>query len=105
MQSGCCKPPACCGYRVVNATVHEAPASGLNTTDADCQAWSNDRGLMCFRCNACKVGVLATAKSNWRAVAGANIAALLLLLLAYSLGCCALRNNDRRPHGGYYYLF
>ncbi|KAI4985385.1 hypothetical protein ZWY2020_018015 [Hordeum vulgare] len=92
-------------YRAVNATFHEAPASGLDTTDADCQAWSNDPGLMCFRCNACKVGVLATAKSNWRAVAGANIAALLLLLLAYSLGCCALRNNDLRPRGGCYYRF
>ncbi|KAF7080193.1 hypothetical protein CFC21_084308 [Triticum aestivum] len=103
LQSGCCKPPAYCGYRAVNATFYEAPASGLGTADADCQAWSNEPSLMCFRCNACKVGVLATAKSNWRAVAGANIAALLLILLAYSLGCCALRNHDRRRRGGYYY--
>jgi hypothetical protein len=75
---------------------YEAPASGLDTTDADCQAWSNEQSLMCFRCNACKNAALATAKSNWRAVAGANVAALVLLTFAYSLGCCALRNNDRR---------
>uniref|UniRef100_A0ACD5Z6R8 Uncharacterized protein n=1 Tax=Avena sativa TaxID=4498 RepID=A0ACD5Z6R8_AVESA len=102
LQSGCCKPPAYCGYRPVNATFYEPPASGLETTDADCQEWSNEASLMCFRCNACKNGVLATTKSNWRGVAGANTAALALLVFAYSLGCCALRNNDRRRHRHYY---
>ena len=37
--------------------------------------------------------MLATAKSNWRAVASADAATLALLILAYCLGCCGLRVN------------
>ena len=37
--------------------------------------------------------MLATAKSNWRAVANADAATLALLILAYCLGCCGLRVN------------
>lgn len=52
------------------------------------------------KCNGCKVDVLMTTKRNCRVVAGANVAALALFILANCLLCCTLRNNDRRCHGG-----
>ena len=96
VQSGCCKPPTRCGFRYVNATFWAAPGSGLPAaaaSDGDCRAWSNDMQVLCFECDACKAGVLATVKTKWKAVATVNIAILVLLVVVYTLGCCALRSN------------
>ena len=97
VQSGCCKPPTRCGFRYVNATFWAAPRSGLSVAaagDGDCRAWSNDMQVLCFDCDACKAGVLETVKTKWKAVATVNIALLVLLVVVYTLGCCALRSNN-----------
>jgi hypothetical protein len=80
----------------VNATFWAAPGSGLSAAaagDGDCRAWSNDMQVLCFDCDACKAGVLETVKTKWKAVATVNIALLVLLVVVYTLGCCALRSN------------
>ncbi|URE24780.1 Tetraspanin family [Musa troglodytarum] len=102
LQSGCCKPPTFCGFQYKNATFWTVPTAGLKSTDADCKLWSNDQGKLCYDCGSCKAGVLATLKSKWKVVSIFNIALLVLLIIVYSIGCCALRNNRAKMHGGYY---
>lgn len=41
----------------------------------------------------CKAGVLETVRTKWKAVAAVNVALLVLLVVVYTLGCCALRSN------------
>ncbi|OAY65816.1 tetraspanin-8-like [Ananas comosus] len=103
IQSGCCKPPTYCGFVYKNATFWVAPKSGLNTRDADCKAWSNDQDKLCYGCNSCKAGVLATIKNKWKVVSIFNVALLVLLIIVYSIGCCAIRNNRADSHYKRYY--
>ncbi|KAF8723723.1 hypothetical protein HU200_021688 [Digitaria exilis] len=98
IQSGCCKPPARCGFKYVNDTFWAAPKWG--SADGDCQAWSNDQEVLCLDCDACKAGVLEVVQKKWKAVAVANVALLVLLVVVYTLGCCALRNNGGGRHSG-----
>ncbi|CAA6671035.1 unnamed protein product [Spirodela intermedia] len=90
--SGCCKPPTECGF------AYESPTSWRSenltaSSNPDCPAWSNDPALLCYGCRSCKAGVLANLKSDWKKVAVVNIVFLVVLLLVYSVGCCAFRNS------------
>lgn len=95
IQSGCCKPPASCGSGYgINGTV--------DTLDGDCTAWRNEDDLLCYECDSCKAGVLASLKNEWRKVAALNIVVLIFLVVVYSVGCCAFRNNrSSRSSYGY----
>nr|CAB3471038.1 unnamed protein product [Digitaria exilis] len=96
VQSGCCKPPTGCNFTYQSETVWIKPA-GFNTTtdDPDCTTWSNDQTTLCYDCNACKAGVLANLKNDWKKIATVNIVFLVFLIVVYSVGCCAFRNNRR----------
>lgn len=94
IQSGCCKPSDECGYTYVSPTQWTAPAT-FNSTNPDCSAWGNDVNVLCFNCQSCKAGVLDNLKSNWKKVAVINIIFLIFLIIVYSVGCCAFRNNRR----------
>ncbi|KAM3275481.1 hypothetical protein ACQJBY_044071 [Aegilops geniculata] len=100
IQSGCCKPPISCGFTYVNGTQWSGPAK---STEPDCGAWSNDDGALCYGCQSCKAGVVATLKRNWKRSAIINIVFLVFIVIVYSVGCCAFRNNrrDHRNGGGY----
>lgn len=95
IQSGCCKPPTACNFTYVSATMWKN-ATKLNA-DSDCKKWSNDSSEFCFNCDSCKAGVLQDAKKNWKNVAIFNGAVLVLLILVFTLACCAITNNRTEP--------
>lgn len=99
IQSGCCKPPTSCGFTYVTPIQWKGTANA--TSDADCKTWNNDTSELCYDCNSCKAGVLANLKHDWRKVAVVNIVMLIFLVIVYSIGCCAFRNNrsDNRYKG------
>ncbi|XP_043703138.1 tetraspanin-3 [Telopea speciosissima] len=102
IQSGCCKPPTECGYVYVNETEWNQ-GGGLVGSNPDCTRWSNDQTQLCYYCDSCKAGVLASLKKSWRKVSVINIVVLILLVIVYVLGYAAFRNNKRmdndEPYG------
>ncbi|URD74893.1 Tetraspanin family [Musa troglodytarum] len=94
IQSGCCKPPTACNFSYVNETFWTKPV-GYNSSVPDCNAWQNDQSVLCYDCQSCKAGVLANIKSDWKKVAIVNVVFLVFLVVVYSIGCCAFRNNRR----------
>ncbi|XP_047318598.1 tetraspanin-3-like [Impatiens glandulifera] len=94
IQSGCCKPPTDCGFTYVNETVW-SPGGGLVGTDGDCNIWSNEQRQLCYNCNSCKAGILASLKTSWRKASIINIVALIILVILYVFACAAFRHNRR----------
>ncbi|CAH1442131.1 unnamed protein product [Lactuca virosa] len=103
IESGCCKPPTECGYVYVNETTWNPVNSALAANNRDCMRWSNDQEQLCYGCNSCKAGVLASLRKSWRKVSIINIVVLILLVIAYVVACAAFRNNKRmdndEPYG------
>ncbi|XP_074368682.1 tetraspanin-7-like isoform X1 [Apium graveolens] len=89
--SGCCKPSDSCNFTYVS------PTNWTKTTNAapntDCALWDNDPSVLCFNCQSCKAGMLDNIKSDWKRVAVVNVIFLICLIIVYSIGCCAFRNN------------
>ncbi|KAI0526864.1 tetraspanin-3 [Dendrobium catenatum] len=94
IESGCCKPPTSCEYNYVNETVWN-PGTGMVVNDIDCTRWSNDQQRLCYQCDSCKAGLLATLKHSWRKVSIINIVILIILVFVYVVACAAFRNNKR----------
>ncbi|XP_062171441.1 tetraspanin-3-like [Alnus glutinosa] len=101
IESGCCKPPTECGYVYVNETDWSLGAT--SSSNLDCSKWNNDQQQLCYSCDSCKAGVLASLKKSWRKVSVINIVVLIILVIAYVVGCAAFRNNRRidndEPYG------
>nr|DAD27579.1 TPA_asm: hypothetical protein HUJ06_029047 [Nelumbo nucifera] len=91
IQSGCCKPPTECNFQYERPTVWNK--TNTTSTLTDCTAWDNPAGELCFNCDSCKAGVLDNLKKDWKKVAVLNIIFLIFLIIVYSIGCCAFRNN------------
>jgi hypothetical protein len=72
-------------------------------SNLDCSKWNNDQQQLCYSCDSCKAGVLASLKKSWRKVSVINIVVLIILVIAYVVGCAAFRNNRRidndEPYG------
>ncbi|KAI4295000.1 hypothetical protein MLD38_040728 [Melastoma candidum] len=101
LQSGCCKPSNDCNFTYVNPIVWNA-STGTVYTNPDCYAWASDPKVLCYNCGSCKAGLLQSIKSDWKKVAVINIVFLVFLIIVYSVGCCAFRNNREDDYyGGY----
>ncbi|CAH9098871.1 unnamed protein product [Cuscuta epithymum] len=67
LQSGCCVPPAKCGFTFVTPTYWVAATTNNQaaaTPDGDCEKWNNDQSKLCFNCDSCKAGVLADMRKK-----------------------------------------
>nr|CAB3457100.1 unnamed protein product [Digitaria exilis] len=102
IESGCCKPPTSCGFTYESGTNWTKTATN-STSDPDCNSWDNSPSTLCYGCQSCKAGVVATFKRDWKRVAIVNIVFLVFIVIVYSVGCCAFRNNrrDNARHGGW----
>lgn len=92
-QSGCCKPPAYCGFIMKNGTFWEEPKKGPAVNNSDCNTWNNREDKLCYDCNSCKGGVLANIRNQWRRLTVFNACVLLVVTAIYALGCYAIKNN------------
>ncbi|XVF54536.1 hypothetical protein PTKIN_Ptkin05aG0188700 [Pterospermum kingtungense] len=95
IQSGCCKPPIYCKFVYKNATTWLMPEWGPAVEDSDCKTWSNDQQKLCYSCKSCKGGVLANIRKEWRVVAILNILILIVVLIAFNIGCSIIRKNRK----------
>ncbi|XWS16933.1 hypothetical protein CRYUN_Cryun33cG0024400 [Craigia yunnanensis] len=93
VQSGCCKPSNDCQFTYVGPT-NWTKQNGV-FTNTDCSLWDNNLDTLCFSCKACKAGFIDNLRSSWKQVAIVNIVFLIFLIVVYSVGCCAFRNNRR----------
>uniref|UniRef100_A0A5B7C3Z1 Tetraspanin-8-like n=1 Tax=Davidia involucrata TaxID=16924 RepID=A0A5B7C3Z1_DAVIN len=91
IQSGCCKPSNDCNFTYVSPT--NWTTTPTTSTNPDCRAWNNDPSILCYNCQSCKAGLLDNIKSDWKKVAVVNVIFLIFLIVVYSIGCCAFRNN------------
>ncbi|KAL7115678.1 hypothetical protein ACP275_04G197200 [Erythranthe tilingii] len=86
----------------INETVW-TPGGGLVGPDTDCGKWSNDQEQLCYGCDSCKAGVVASLKKSWRKVSVINIVVLIILVILYVVACAAFRHNKRidndEPYG------
>ncbi|XP_047329853.1 tetraspanin-8-like [Impatiens glandulifera] len=98
IQSGCCKPSNDCKLEYFGPTIWNTSATSTLDANPDCNLWSNDQSLLCYRCQSCKAGLLDNLKRDWKKVAVVNIIFLIFLIIVYSIGCCAFRNNRKEGH-------
>uniref|UniRef100_A0A0E0R129 Tetraspanin-10 n=1 Tax=Oryza rufipogon TaxID=4529 RepID=A0A0E0R129_ORYRU len=92
MESGCCRPPAECGYPAVNASYFDLSYHPVST-NVDCKLYKNARSVLCYDCDSCKAGVAQYMKTEWRVVAIFNVILFVILSFVYFVACCARRNT------------
>ena len=94
LQCGCCKPSNDCNFTYQSPTFWKK-TEGVVYSNPDCNAWDNNPNVLCFNCQSCKAGLLQNLKTDWKKVAVVNIIFLIILIIVYSIGCCAFRNSRR----------
>jgi hypothetical protein len=91
VQSGCCKPPSECGFGYVGPTVWTNPTSA---PDQDCGLWSNNPAQLCYECESCRAGLLATLRNEWHKAGVVLIVAIIVLIFVYGVSWRAYRTGS-----------
>ncbi|KAJ4823575.1 hypothetical protein Tsubulata_029691, partial [Turnera subulata] len=102
LQSGCCQPPSECGFEYQNATFWAVPKSGPVSNEIDCTRWSNDQDKLCYNCNSCKAGFLASIRKQWRVSAIVLICITIFIVVVFSIALLAKRNNQEGDYTSTY---
>lgn len=84
LESGCCKPPTNCGFTFINPTYWISPID--TGSNMDCLAWNNDQNQLCYSCDSCKAGLLASLRSEWKKANIILIITLIALICVYLIG-------------------
>jgi len=88
VQSGCCRPPAECGYAMTgngNFTTTSVPLSA----NSDCTRYSNDDSIKCYDCDSCKGGVAQSLKKTGRAASIVTLVLFFVLVVILVTACHA----------------
>ncbi|WVZ92697.1 hypothetical protein U9M48_038743 [Paspalum notatum var. saurae] len=96
VESGCCRPPAGCNFTYASGAGRDVKAAGVasgSADPADCGAWGDDGDELCYGCQSCKNGVVAALRRDWRRAAIVNAVFLAVIVVLYSISCCAFRNS------------
>ncbi|KAK6258889.1 hypothetical protein SCA6_013363 [Theobroma cacao] len=100
IQDGCCRPPDGCGFEFKNATFWTVPKTGLVKKDGDCMVWNNQPDNLCFDCDRCKELFVSDLRKDALYFGISLTFELLFVVITYSVGCCAKRNNETRYYPG-----
>lgn len=96
IQSGCCRPPAECGYAMTgNGTF--ATTSVPVSANPDCTRYSNDDSIKCYDCDSCKGGVAQELKKTGR-IAGIVTLVIFLILVVILVTACHAGHRVAREY-------
>lgn len=96
IQSGCCRPPAECGYAMTGNGTFTTTSVPLSA-NPDCTRYSNDDSIKCYDCDSCKGGVAQSLKKTGRA-AGIVTLILFFFLVVILVTACHAGHRVAREH-------
>ncbi|XP_024383065.1 tetraspanin-10 [Physcomitrium patens] len=96
IQSGCCRPPAECGYAMSGRGTFTTTSVPLSA-NPDCQRYSNDASIKCYDCDSCKGGVAQDLKKTGR-VAGIITLVIFFALVAILVVACSVGHRFAREN-------
>ncbi|KAG0631019.1 hypothetical protein M758_1G221200 [Ceratodon purpureus] len=94
LQSGCCRPPAECGYTMTGNGTFSTTRVPLSD-NPDCTSYSNDDSINCYDCDSCKGGVAQNLKRTGK-IAGIVTLVIFVLLVGILVVACHVGHRVAR---------
>ncbi|KAG0605848.1 hypothetical protein M758_9G092800 [Ceratodon purpureus] len=100
IQSGCCRPPSECRYPMISFGTFDTSSNNLSSTsNLDCPKFSNNVTVRCYECDSCRGGVAQELKQTGRVAGIISLIIFLILIIVYSVACCASQNATWEHYG------